>query len=443
MIAIEHGYDADAFRKCLCLIAAQPGEVLSLPGWKPEMIANAAGRMHDVLRDTGAAVVYGDYYLRMPDGSLRHTMSEEWQPGSLREGLDTGPVWMVSPKALESALGELDKRYEYASLYALRLALQRKGPVVRIGEPLCIAERVECDGDQWAYVDPSNRERQVELEDTCTRHLQAIGACLTGEPRRVGRDMLDEGEWPVEASVVIPVRNRVSTIADAVKSALSQSAGFGYNVIVVDNHSDDGTSELIEELALSDDRLVHVVPAEEGLGIGGCWNVAISHPMCGRYAVQLDSDDIYASADTLQRIVDTFRKERCAMVVGSYTLTDIAGNPIPPGVIDHREWTAFNGRNNLLRVNGIGAPRAFVTAIVRETMFPNSSYGEDYAMALALSRVWHVGRIFDSVYLCRRWGGNSDASLSAERLRQYNHYKDSLRTMEIAARQKINREDGE
>lgn len=239
---------------------------------------------------------------------------------------------------------------------------------------------------------------------------------------------------------MIPVRNRVATIGDAVRSALSQDADFNYNVIVVDNHSDDGTTELLDSLAAGDSRLVHVVPDEEGLGIGGCWNTAILHPSCGRYAVQLDSDDIYSSSDTLRRVVDTFRRERCAMVVGSYTLTDIDGNTIPPGLIDHREWTRLNGRNNLLRVNGIGAPRAFVTSIARDLLFPNSSYGEDYAMALAISRRWHVGRIFDSIYMCRRWSGNSDASLSPEKLREFNHYKDSLRTMEIVARRALNRE---
>ena len=440
MITLHHNENAAALRRHLCALAARPDEVMTLPGWSVTMLPGAARRMRQVLRDTGAALVYGDCWLRQSDGSLRMAKSEEWQPGALREGFDMGPVWMVSPVAMESALGTFGHEYTYGMLYALRLALQRQGPVVRLGEPLCIAERVETAADQWAYVDPANRERQIELEDICSAHLKAVGAYLEGEPARVDRTNTDEEEWSVEASVVIPVRNRVATIGDAVRSALSQDTDFSYNVIVVDNHSDDGTTELLDSLAAGDSRLVHVVPDEEGLGIGGCWNTAILHPACGRYAVQLDSDDIYSSSDTLRRVVDTFRRERCAMVVGSYTLTDIDGNTIPPGLIDHREWTRLNGRNNLLRVNGIGAPRAFVTSIARDLLFPNSSYGEDYAMALAISRRWHVGRIFDSIYMCRRWSGNSDASLSPERLREFNHYKDSLRTMEIVARRALNRD---
>lgn len=440
MITLHHNENAATLRRHLCALAARPDEVMTLPGWSVTMLPGGARRMRQVLRDTGAALVYGDCWLRQSDGSLRMAKSEEWQPGALREGFDMGPVWMVSPVAMESALGTFGHEYTYGMLYALRLALQRQGPVVRLGEPLCIAERVETAADQWAYVDPANRERQIELEDICSAHLKAVGAYLEGEPARVDRTNTDEEEWPVEASVVIPVRNRVATIGDAVRSALSQDTDFSYNVIVVDNHSDDGTTELLDSLAAGDSRLVHIVPDEEGLGIGGCWNTAILHPACGRYAVQLDSDDIYSSSDTLRRVVDTFRRERCAMVVGSYTLTDIDGNTIPPGLIDHREWTRLNGRNNLLRVNGIGAPRAFVTSIARDLLFPNSSYGEDYAMALAISRRWHVGRIFDSIYMCRRWSGNSDASLSPERLREFNHYKDSLRTMEIVARRALNRD---
>lgn len=437
MIQLNHNVDTTELcrlmRKCVTL----PGEVVTLPGWRVTMLPGATERMARVLTETGASWVYGDFYLRQPDGSLRLVKSDVWQQGALREGWDSGPVWMVAPRAMEAVEGMQTHNYRYAALYAVRLGLQRVASPVRLGEPLCIAEREAVDENQWAYVDPSNRDRQVELEDVCLAHLKEIGAYLSDEPQRVNAAMIDGGNWPVEASVVIPVRNRVATIGDAVRSALAQQADFPFNVIVVDNHSDDGTSDVLAEIAATDPRLIHVVPNCEGLGIGGCWNQALTHPQCGRYAVQLDSDDIYESPATLARIVEEFRREHCAMVVGSYTLTDMEGNVLPPGLIDHREWTPLEGRNNLLRVNGIGAPRAFVTAIAREVLMPNSSYGEDYAMALALSRRWHVGRIFDSLYLCRRWTGNSDAQLTPERLRDFNYYKDSIRTIELAARHRL------
>lgn len=274
------------------------------------------------------------------------------------------------------------------------------------------------------------------MEQVATDHLSAIGA-LISQPQ-VSQVNIDEGFFPVEVSVVIPVRNRVSTIRDAVLSALSQSLDCTMNVLVVDNHSSDGTSQVLAELAASHPRLKVIVPECDHLGIGGCWNRAIDDAECGRFAVQLDSDDIYSGADTLQRIVDTFRRERCAMVVGAYRLTDFDLNTIPPGLIDHKEWTDINGRNNLLRVNGMGAPRAFLTRIARELHFPNVSYGEDYAMALRISRSYHIGRIYDELYLCRRWQGNSDAQLDRATLNRYNSYKDFLRTAELEARILIN-----
>ena len=357
----------------------------------------------------------------------------KYQLGSVRDDFDFGPLVRISlPDALES-LASIDPGYRYAAWYALRLALSRRQLPVYIPEPLYSVSSVAATDDHeahFAYVNPRNEAVQKEMEAAFTAHLEALGARL---PQRTGR-VADEGVFPVEASVVIPVRNRAATIADAVESALSQTAPFDFNIIVVDNHSTDGTTEILSALAARDPRVIHHIPTPTDLGIGGCWNEALFHPLCGRYAVQLDSDDLYSHSNVLRDIVDCFRSTGAAMVVGAYALTDFSLNPIPPGTIDHREWTAANGHNNLLRVNGIGAPRAFRTAIARRNPMANVSYGEDYGMALRLSRSYPVGRIFDVLYLCRRWDGNSDANLSRERLNGYNTYKDSLRTAELKAR---------
>lgn len=323
--------------------------------------------------------------------------------------------------------------YKYAALYALTLELCREGGAAHI--PEFLYDSVETDSRrsgerQFDYVDPRNRGRQIEMEQACTAYLKRIGAFL--EPK------FDEAEYgdgfPVEVSVIIPVRNRAATVGDAVRSALSQQTDFPFNVIVVDNHSTDGTSAILADIAAVDNRLVHVVPERDDLGIGGCWDLAVRSARCGRFAVQLDSDDLYSSPLTLARIHDKFMEENCAMVIGSYQLTDFSLNPIPPGVIDHREWTPDNGRNNALRINGLGAPRAFAVKELRRIGVPNVSYGEDYALGLALSRRFRIGRIFDVLYLCRRWEGNSDSNLDIARQNANNRYKDFVRTVELRAR---------
>ena len=160
---------------------------------------------------------------------------------------------------------------------------------------------------------------------------------------------------------------------------------------------------------------------------------------CGRFAIQLDSDDLYINHHVLQRIVDTFHEHQCAMVIGSYKMVNFKLEEIPPGIIDHKEWTPDNGRNNALRVNGLGAPRAFYTPLLRQIRIPNVSYGEDYATALAISREY---RIYEPLYLCRRWEGNSDADLNIQRVNANNYYKDKIRMIEILARQqKIENEE--
>jgi glycosyltransferase involved in cell wall biosynthesis len=326
----------------------------------------------------------------------------------------------------------METDYEWGALYDLRLRMKK---IVHINEYLYT--EIETDtrksGEkQFDYVDPKNRAVQVEMEQICTAHLKRIGAYL--EPKF--RNIEFSGEFPVTASVVIPVYNRVKTVKDAVESALAQQCDFPFNVIVVDNHSTDGTTELLEEIAVKDKRLVHLIPAKYDLGIGGCWNLAVHSEKCGEFAVQLDSDDVYSGPDTLSKIVNAFREQNCAMVVGTYQMTNFDMQPIPPGVIDHREWTEENGRNNALRINGLGAPRAFWTPLLRQINLPNTSYGEDYALGLRISREYRIGRIYDVLYCCRRWEGNSDAALDIERVNANNLYKDRIRTWELEARLK-------
>jgi GT2 family glycosyltransferase len=379
-------------------------------------------RMRQVVSESGAGWAYSN--------SANHPRID-YQLGSIRDGFDFGPVIAVSTSAAREAL--TGSNYRWGGLYDLRLRLSETRPIVHIPESLYAAATTPEDlAARFAYVDPRNREYQIEMEAIATEHLKRIGAYLA--PRFQNFDpTVDRGAYPVEASVVIPVRNRERTIKEAVESALGQETDFFFNVIVVDNHSTDKTSAILKDI--KDTRLVVRVPSRTDLGIGGCWNEALHSENCGKYVAQLDSDDLYASPRTLQTIVDTLR-EGYAMVVGSYTLVDFQLQPIPPGLIDHREWTRENGRNNALRVNGFGAPRAFATSVIEAIGFPNVSYGEDYAMALRVSRDYDVGRIYDSIYVCRRWEGNSDSALPLETANRHDLYKDWVRTNEIRARQR-------
>ena len=406
----------------------------------------AGGRLLEEAVRTGAAMVYCDYWLRTSDGRRKDNPVNDYQLGSVREDFDFGALVAVNEALMEEWEQEVAEGnagggtvLKYGRWYSLRLFLSRHGALMHLPQTLYGVDEVDprASGQkQFDYVDPRNREAQIEMEAIFTDHLRKIGAWLPQRMRTVGED---SGVYAAEASVIIPVLNRAATIQDALRSALSQQTDFPFNVIVIDNHSTDGTSERIDELASSDLRVIHVIPEETGLGIGGCWNAGISHPACGRYAVQLDSDDMYSGPDTLQRIVDVFRRERCAVVIGSYMMTDFDLRPIPPGVIDHREWTDSNGHNNALRINGLGAPRAFHAATLRSVGgFENVSYGEDYGVALRLTREYRLCRIYDPVYSCRRWGGNSDAALDISRINAHNAYKDSLRTRELLARQQMN-----
>ena len=408
-----------------------------------EMGFLAVERMVCIAEDTGADMVYADHYelVAAPDGSQvrrRHPLID-CQKGALRDDFDFGSVLMFRTSSFRKAVAEMDVDRKWGALYELRLRMDR---IVHVNEYLYT--EVETDmrksGEkQFDYVDPRNRNVQIEMEEICTEYLKRIGAWLKPEFKEIPSSGLNESG--VVASVVIPVFNRIRTVKDAVESALSQKCDFAFNVIVVDNHSNDGTTELLASLAEADSRLVHIVPERNDLGIGGCWNMAVHHRLCGEYAVQLDSDDVYSGENTLAEIVNAFREQKCAMVVGTYQMTDFQMNPIPPGVIDHREWTEGNGRNNALRINGLGAPRAFWTPLLRKLNLPNTSYGEDYALGLRISREYRIGRIYDVLYCCRRWEGNSDSALDIERVNANNLYKDRIRTWELEARIALNRNE--
>lgn len=396
-----------------------------------EMGLFALDRMIAVAEDTKADMLYADHY-EVVDGQRRKHPVIDCQKGALRDDFDFGSVLVFKASSFRKAVRAMEADYEWGALYDLRLRMKK---IVHINEYLYT--EIETDtrksGEkQFDYVDPKNRAVQIEMEQICTEHLKRIGAYLKPE----FKDVEFVGGFPVTASVIIPVYNRVRTIKDAVESALAQQCDFPFNVIVVDNHSTDGTTELLEEIASKDERLVHIVPAKYDLGIGGCWNLAVHSDKCGEFAVQLDSDDVYSGPDTLSKIVNAFREQNCAMVVGTYQMTNFDMQPIPPGVIDHREWTEENGRNNALRINGLGAPRAFWTPLLRQINLPNTSYGEDYALGLRISREYRIGRIYDVLYCCRRWEGNSDAALDIERVNANNLYKDRIRTWELEARLK-------
>jgi GT2 family glycosyltransferase len=416
------------------LIVNGRDEVIIAPG--------ALKRFLDVAEATGAGLIYSDY-CEQKDGNMADHPVNDYQTGSIREGFDFGPVMIFPLSAIRSALEQYGDLAEtkYAGLYDLRMKVSIHAPPFHIQEFLYTRKinsgHTSQREEHFDYVDPRNYAAQKEMEEVATQHLKHIGAYLPPEFMPAPSSGY---AFPLEASVVIPVLNRERTITDAIKSVLSQKTNFPFNVIVVDNHSTDGTTATLIELAKRNSAVRHIVPSRVDLSIGGCWNEAIASPECGRYAVQLDSDDLYGSPETLQKLVDALRDSKCAMVIGSYTLVDKELEEIPPGLIDHREWSDENGHNNALRVNGLGAPRAYDTALIRKIGFLNVGYGEDYALALRLCREYRIGRIYESLYLCRRWSGNTDASLAIETRNRYDAFKDKIRTIEIMARQKKNRE---
>lgn len=397
---------------------------------------NTLERFLRVADDTDAVMVYADHYKKVEGKMEKHPVID-YQSGSLRDDFDFGSLWCIKAQALADYIAQPDREeYQFAALYDLRLYLSRVGEIFHLNEFLYSEAELDTrkSGEkQFDYVNPRNREVQIEMEKACTQHLSKVGALIDTTFYR--QPDFGEQDFEYEASVIIPVFNREKTVADAVKSALGQKANFKFNVIVVNNHSTDRTGEILDELKA--DNLIQIVPERTDLGIGGCWNEAINSSFCGKFAVQLDSDDLYSSPKTLQKIVDAFYKQKAAMIIGSYRMCDFDLNTLPPGLIDHKEWTDENGCNNALRINGLGAPRAFFTPLVRQILFPNTSYGEDYALGLAFSRRYRIGRIYDELYLCRRWGGNSDAALSVEKVNANNLYKDRLRTMELKARQHL------
>ena len=410
----------------------------------------ALTRMLTIAEDSHALMLYADHHIALPSGSGEGVLID-YQLGSVRDDFQLGSLLLIRTSALKEYVAQTKEvNYRFAALYDFRLFVSRTMLPVHADEFLYteVEQDTRLSGQkQFDYVDPRNRDRQIEMEQACTNHLKAIGAYLA--PESFQDIDFSEGDFAVEASVIIPVRNRERTIEDAIRSALTQETSFPFNVIVIDNHSTDGTTEKIRQIARETESLpsgrfgggslIHIIPERNDLGIGGCWNTAVHHPQVGRFVVQLDSDDLYSSPNTLQQMVDAFRQQQAAMVIGSYRMCDFGLNTLPPGLIDHKEWTPDNGRNNALRINGLGAPRAFYTPVLRELQIPNTSYGEDYALGLMISRRYRIGRLYHEVYLCRRWEGNSDAALSQDKINKNNTYKDHLRTLEILARQQLNK----
>lgn len=403
-----------------------------------EMGMHAIERMIRIAEDSNAGMVYADHY-QVTDGVQKSAPVIDYQSGSLRDDFDFGSVLFFKADALIEAGARMKTDYQFAGLYDLRLKLSQQASLVHINEYLY--SEVENDTRQsgekiFDYVDPKNRGVQIEMEQACTEHLKEIGGYLAPVFQKIE---FNAGNFEYEASVIIPVRNRIRTIKDAIRSVLNQKTDFKFNLIVIDNHSTDGTTEAIREFA-SDERLIHILPERNDLGIGGCWNLGVHHEKCGKFAVQLDSDDVYKDENTLKTMVAAFYEQNCAMVVGTYMMTDFNLNTIAPGIIDHKEWTPENGRNNALRINGLGAPRAFYTPVLREIKVPNTSYGEDYALGLNFSRRYQIGRVYEVVYLCRRWDDNSDAALDIVKMNGHNLYKDRIRTWELQARIAMNRQ---
>jgi hypothetical protein len=397
----------------------------------------APERMLQVCELTGAGMIYSDYFENKDNRLSAHPVID-YQEGSLRDDFNFGSVTLYRTSAFINACKKMSGRYIFAALYDLRLKISEEYSLVHI--PELLYSEVETDtrksGEkQFDYVDPRNRAVQIEMEKACTEHLKAVNAWLEPKFRKIS---FDSGNFEYEASVIIPVKNRVKTISDAIKSVLTQQAKFKFNLIIVDNYSTDGTTEVVRSFAGEDTRIVHVIPERKDLGIGGCWNEGVFNGKCGKFAIQLDSDDLYIDNNVIAKIVDAFYSQQCAMVVGSYKMVNFSLEDIPPGIIDHKEWTPENGRNNALRINGLGAPRAFYTPVIREIRVPNVSYGEDYALGLAISRHYQIGRIYEPLYLCRRWEENSDAALDINKSNSYNLYKDKIRTFELLARKKLN-----
>ena len=396
----------------------------------------ALERMLGLAQDTQAGMVYADHYQLIDD--QRNTMPLiACQKGSLRDDFNFGSLLVYCSSALKSAVAQTLEDYPFAGLYNLRLAVSRIAPLVHINEYLYT--EVETDTRKsgqklFDYVDPKNRAVQIDMEKACTEHLKAVGGYLEPVFTPI---QFDKTDFEYEASVIIPVYNRIQTIKDAIESVWMQQTDFPFNLIIVDNHSTDGTTEAIAQHQ-KDPRLIHLIPDRHDLGIGGCWNMGVHHPKCGKFAIQLDSDDLYADPTTLTKIVNAFYEQNCAMVVGTYRMTNFEMETIPPGIIDHKEWTPENGRNNALRINGLGAPRAFYTPLLREIKLPNTSYGEDYALGLRFSRYYQIGRVYDVVYCCRRWDGNSDSALDIVKQNAHNLYKDRIRTWELQARIQLN-----